>query len=180
MVLGACAAQVPITPGGLEEPAYRPAPPPPPPAPRECGWSVPVVPLESKIGQLPEASQDDSLDSALQFLNSVSISVETVDRHSATIVTKPITGQTIISDCGANLYRVYVAHISVIGRSLSVTLECHGASGWEAHMIGSTMIAAHREPITPCDTVSAGDAAIPQQFIDGTAGVLELKAAQHR
>lgn len=164
MLMAGCGAERESTPTpGIPYPGPRPP----------CLKASELVPLESMIHDLPDGVSDaEAFVAAVQFLTTAGQTIDTQDPLTHTIVTRPFAGQTIVSSCGVNEYRVYTHRIAISGRRMFVSMDCWYSFGWEAN----GHLQAHRGAIQRCDppTATRGDAAMPALVVQGTEGMLTL------
>jgi hypothetical protein len=144
----------------------------------KCDFATAVTKMPFVSEQLPAGTtEDEALSAAAQFLTTLGIKILAKDDIAHTMITEEFTGQTIAMTCRPiNEYRSYELRVAVAGRNMVVTMGCRRSFGWEAHD-GAPM---RRGPIEKCDPdayVSAGDATIQRNLVEGTIQMLQLRSS---
>ena len=135
----------------------------------QCLPTTKTAMVSSVTVPIPDGvTETNTLNAAVQALFNSKINIESKDVDAHLLVTKELPGQTLLSTCSINMYRSFKLRVSVVARSLYVSMDCHGSIGWEAQ----TNLPAHRGPIEACVDVSVGDAKIPQLLVDSVLLIL--------
>jgi hypothetical protein len=149
-------------------------------ASEQCFPVTDVAPLKQFFGNVPaDATDDDVYNAVLQFMvASGSMAVEHEDRWAHTIVTKRFTGQTLLSTCNVNTYRLYALRLAIVGKRAIIDMDCWESVGWEAHIHRGTPMSANRGELRECGIpkyASKNDAEIPSQIFAGALDMLNLR-----